>query len=265
MLRPLAVAAALVFVAPFAGRGLLAQAPAAVPIEQEQRHRLVFANEFVRIIDAMLPPLYVSQNHTHSLDNISVTILPGLQGSQGQARVGFAGFSRGGYSHVITNPNTAPMRFIAVELRAPDASGSGGEIAQPNHTTVLSNGRVRVWRVKLDAGQSIAGHTHQAGFVSIVVRGVEGAGTWKWHGGAEAVGVIAAGAQALEIRRGRTEVAERWGDGTGASTRPRPKPRPQSGSGAGYCCCCVLLSGLHAVGDPSPNLASRSAYSASVR
>ena len=33
--------------------------PAAVPIEQEPRHRLVFANEFVRIIDAMLPPLYV--------------------------------------------------------------------------------------------------------------------------------------------------------------------------------------------------------------
>ena len=173
--------------------------PAAVPIEQEPRHRLVFANEFVRIIDALLPPLYVSQKHTHTLDNLSVTILSGVDGAQGQARVGFAGFSRGGYSHIITNPNTAPMRFIAVELRAPDASGVGDAIPQPNHTAVLANARVRVSRVKLDAGQSIADHTHQAGFVSVVVRGLEGAGTWKWHSGAEAAGVLAAGAQALEM------------------------------------------------------------------
>ncbi len=176
-----------------------------MPIEQEPRHRLVFVNEFVRIIDAMLPPLYVSQNHTHTLDNVSVTILPGLDGAQGQARVGFAGFSRGGYSHIITNPNTAPMRFIAVELRAPDGSGAGEEMPQPNHTTVLSNTRVRVSRVRLDAGQGIAEHTHQAGYVSVVVRGADGAGNWKWHGGSEAASPLAAGAQALEI----VEVAPR--------------------------------------------------------
>ena len=173
--------------------------PAAVPIEQEPRHRLVFANEFVRIIDALLPPLYVSQNHTHTLDNVSVTILSGVDGAQGQARVGFAGFSRGGYSHIITNPNTALMRLIAVELRAPDASGAGEEMPQPNHTSVLANARVRVRRVKLDPGQSFADHKHQAGFVSVVVRGLEGPGTWKWHGGAEAASVLTSGAQALEM------------------------------------------------------------------
>lgn len=173
--------------------------PAAVPIEQEPRHRLVFANEFVRIIDAMLPPLYVSQNHTHTLDNVSVTILPGVDGAQGQARTGFAGFSRGGYSHIITNPNTAPMRFIAVELRAPDASGADEAIAQPNHTTVLGSARVHVRRVKIDAGQSVAEHTHQAGYVSVVVRGVDGPGSWKWHSGAEGASVLVAGTQALEV------------------------------------------------------------------
>ncbi len=173
--------------------------PSAVPIEQEPRHRLVFANEFVRVIDALLPPLYVSQNHTHALDNVSVTILSGLDGAPGQARVGFAGFSRGGYSHIITNPNTAPMRFIAVELRAADASGAGEELPQPNHASVLANARVRVSRVKLEAGQRIAEHKHQAGFVSVVVRGVDGPGSWTWHGGAEAASPLAAGAQALEI------------------------------------------------------------------
>src|SRR4029453_6692220 len=75
----------------------------AVPIEQELRHRLVFTNDFVRVLDVLLPPLYVSQNHTHLYDNVAVTILPGMDGPQGQARIGFAGYSRGGYTHVITN------------------------------------------------------------------------------------------------------------------------------------------------------------------
>ncbi len=199
MLRRLALAAVIVSLASIGTRGRAAQDPPGVPIEQEPRHRLVFVNEFVRIIDAMLPPLYVSQNHAHTLDNVSVTILSGLSGAQGQARVGFAGFSRGGYSHIITNPNTAPMRFIAVELRAPDTSGAGEEFPQPNHTAVLSNARVRVWRVKLDAGQRIDDHVHRSGFVSVVVRGADGPGNWKWHGGAEAASPLAAGAQPLEI------------------------------------------------------------------
>lgn len=200
VLVPVVLVAAVLVAAVLVGRAEQTPPldPAAVPVEQEPRHRLAFVNEFVRIIDATLPPLYVSQNHTHTLDAVSVTILSGLGGAQAQARVGFAGFSRGGYSHVITNPNTVPMRFIAVELRAPDGGGAGEEIAQANHTTVLSNPRVRVSRVKLDAGQRIAEHTHQAGFVSVVVRGADGAGNWKWHGASEAAEPLAAGAQALE-------------------------------------------------------------------
>jgi hypothetical protein len=184
MLRRFAVATALVIAASLGARAI-AQDLSAVPIEQEPRHRLVFVNEFVRVIDALLPPLYVSQNHTHTLDNVAVTILSGLDGAQGQARVGFAGFSRGGYSHIITNPNTGPMRFIAVELRAADASAAGEELPQSNHTAVLTNAQVRVSRVKLDAGQSVADHMHHAGYVSVVVRGADGAGSWKWHAGSE--------------------------------------------------------------------------------
>jgi len=173
-------------------------APPAVPIEQEPRHRLVFVNDFVRIIDALLPPFYVSQNHMHSLDNVAVTILPGIEGPQGQARIGFAGFSRGGYSHVITNPNAAPMRFIAVELRAADR-GSAEEIPQPDHVPVLNNSRVRIQRVKLGAGETIAAHQHAHGYVSVVVRGGDGPGVWKWHGSGDASATVDAGRQPLEF------------------------------------------------------------------
>jgi hypothetical protein len=175
--------------------------PSAVPVEQEPRHHLVFSNDHVRVLDVLLPPLYVSQYHTHTFDSVAVTIVPGIDGPAGRARIGFAGFSRGGYSHVITNPNTAPMRLVAVELREADRPlpPAGDVFTQPNHAAVIDNGRVRVVRVTLEAGESIAEHRHAAGYASVTVRGGEGPGTWRWHPAGEAGATLAAGAQALEL------------------------------------------------------------------
>lgn len=173
--------------------------PVAVPIEQEPRHRLVFTNEFVRVLDVMLPPLYVSQNHAHTYDNVAVTILPGIDGPQGQARIGFAGYARGGYSHVITNPNTAPMRFIAVELRGPDHSADLDVVPQGAHRTVLANSKVRISRITLGPGEKLEAHQHAAGYVSVTVRGGEGPGVWKWHPAGEAAATIDPGKFPLEF------------------------------------------------------------------
>lgn len=175
--------------------------PPAIPVDQEPRHRVVFANDFVRVIDALFPPLYVSQNHTHALDNVAVTILSGVDSPQGQARVGFAGFSRGGYTHVITNPNTLPMRFIDIELRGGDRPlpPAGDFVDQANHRIVLNNGRVRISRVRLDRGQSVTDHQHGAGYVSVIVRGGEGPGVWKWHAASEPASTLDAGRQPLEL------------------------------------------------------------------
>jgi hypothetical protein len=172
--------------------------PSAVPVEQEPRHHLVFSNDYVRVIDALLPGLYVSQNHTHAADHVTVTILSGRDDGQGQARIGQASFARGGYSHVITNPATGPMRFIDVELRAAD-HGSGEDTPQPSHVTILSNKVVRITRVRIDAGQPLAGHQHVNGYMTVVVRGGEGPGTWRWHPAGEAAATLDGGRQALEF------------------------------------------------------------------
>ena len=171
--------------------------PTAIPVEQEPHHRLVFTNDFVRVIDATLPPLYVSEKHTHSLDNVAVTIQMGSP--QGQSRVGFAGFARGGYSHIITNPNTGPMRFIDVELRAADHGESEGELEQPNHEVVLSNARVRVSRVTLEPGATIDDHQHASGYMTVTIRGGEGAGVWHWHPSGEPAAAVKSGRTTLEM------------------------------------------------------------------
>ena len=173
--------------------------PTAVPVEQEPRHRLVFANAFVRIIDAQFPPLYVSSYHTHLADNVAVTILPGREDAQGQARIGFAGYSRGGYSHVITNPANAPMRFIDVELLGADRNVAFGDPVPDSHTLTLTNSRVRIWRVRIEPRQSIADHRHGSGYVAVTVRGGEGPGTWRWHGSSDGPVPLRSGTRVLEI------------------------------------------------------------------
>ena len=42
--------------------------PNAIPVDKEPQHHLVFANDFVRVVDARLPPGYKSLNHTHALE-----------------------------------------------------------------------------------------------------------------------------------------------------------------------------------------------------
>jgi hypothetical protein len=144
----------------------------------------------------VLPSQYVSQNHTHTYDNVAVTILPGIDGPRGQTRIGFAGFSRGGYTHVITNTNPGPMRIVDVELRAAD-HGSGEEVPQAGHTLVLNNARVMISRVRLAAGEAIPEHQHASGYVSIVVRG-DAPGTWRWHPAGE-LAPLSAGRQPIEV------------------------------------------------------------------
>src|SRR6516162_2653695 len=88
------------------------QAPDAVPVDQEPQHKVVFKNDFVRVLDATLPPGYVTLNHRHDVDNVSVTIANGRDGPDSSRGIGRAGFARGGYAHSVTNSGPKVMRFI---------------------------------------------------------------------------------------------------------------------------------------------------------
>ena len=158
---------------------LLAQ-QAPVPVEQEPQHKVVFKNEFVRVIDATLPPGYVTLNHTHPVDNVSVTISTGRDGEAGARGVGRAGFSKGGYSHSVTNSGVNIMRFIVVEpLKSDRPTAAVTEL--PKHTLETENDRVRIYRVKLGPGESVQPHTHAAGWVEVTVAGGGGPGVAMWH------------------------------------------------------------------------------------
>jgi quercetin dioxygenase-like cupin family protein len=56
-----------------------------------------------------------------------------------------------------------------------------GELS--HHTLDSENERVRIYRVKLAAGESLDSHTHATGRVQVSVYGPGGAGKWAWVGG----------------------------------------------------------------------------------
>jgi hypothetical protein len=172
--------------------------PTAVPVEQEPQHHLVFTNEFVRVIDARFPPGYKSLSHTHTQDNVAVTIATGRNDAASLARVGRAGFSAGGYSHVVTNAGPIEMRFIAVELLRADSSAARPFADEPMHKLETQNDRVRIYRVRLMPGESLTPHTHSAGWLGVTVTGGRGPGTFEWHP-AESADPLRGGDSGLEI------------------------------------------------------------------
>jgi predicted metal-dependent enzyme (double-stranded beta helix superfamily) len=174
-----------------------AQTTTTVPVDQEPQHKVVFKNEFVRVLDATLPPGYVTLNHAHDIDNVSVTIATGREGDAALRGPGRASFAKGGYSHSVTNSGAAVMRFIVVEIGKTDRPGSA-PVQLPNHTLESENDRVRIYRVKLARGESLPAHTHPAGWVEVTVAGGAGSGASVWHA-AGTTSTLAAADTPLEI------------------------------------------------------------------
>jgi len=158
---------------------LEAQAP--VPVGEEPQHHVVFQNEYVRVIDAVLPPGYVSLFHTHSADNVPVTIsggkiraeLPGGQPMDSEAVAGRVSFAKASYTHRISNIGATTVRFIDVEILAapPGAAASSGGDELPGRKLESENARVRIYRLTLAPGESTGSRTHALGWLEVTVRG----------------------------------------------------------------------------------------------
>jgi hypothetical protein len=150
-----------------------------VPVDEEPKHKVVLKNDFVRILDATLPAGYVTLNHAHAADNVSVTISNGREGEAALRGIGRAGFSKGGYSHTVSNPGPGVMRYIVVEPFKPDRPNAAATVL-PHHTLETENDKVRIYRMKLETGEAMESHAHTSGYVAVTVAGPGGTGASSW-------------------------------------------------------------------------------------
>jgi len=139
----------------------------AVPVEQEPRHWVVFQNNYVRIYDCLIPPGDITLFHTHSFDNVAVTVsggkfrneIPGQGPTERVAPTGAISFAKGTnapYTHRIINIGETPLRFVVPEIQAsaPSPGTPANLDAVSGHKLVLENDRVKVYRVSIDPKQT---------------------------------------------------------------------------------------------------------------
>ena len=171
----------------------LALAQSIVPVHEEPHHTPVFENAWVKVLDVHFEAGVESLFHRHAVHNLAVRIVGGTtradspegQGSPREVPTGSVVFHSASppYVHRVVNVGTGAVHIVDVELlgaRTTSASGAPDDLA--GHVVEIENDYVRVSRVRLRAGESLAGHTHRRGWLDVVVTGPK-PGAIAWHDG----------------------------------------------------------------------------------
>jgi len=98
-----------------------------VPVEQEPHHRVIFENQYVRVLDVVVKPGETTLFHKHSLDNIPViltdadnrTQFAGKDWAPTPAKAESVGFIPGAakpYVHRINNQGSTVFHVIDIEV-----------------------------------------------------------------------------------------------------------------------------------------------------
>ena len=141
-----------------------------VEIKGEPRHHPKFENEFVKIWDVTVPGGDATLWHAHRNDNVVVTLAPaklhietlGRDPVDAEWKYGEVRFSKATYVHRAMNVGPTAFHNLTIELLKP-APVFGNLLSLPKEAgrePILENERVRVFRISLAPGESVATHNH---------------------------------------------------------------------------------------------------------
>jgi quercetin dioxygenase-like cupin family protein len=98
-----------------------------VDVEQEPHHRVVFGNQYVRVLEVVVKPGETTLFHRHSLDNVAVQLSDGTIKRQSagevwvtvpskEGSVGFNAGTKAPYVHRIANAGSGVFHVLDVEI-----------------------------------------------------------------------------------------------------------------------------------------------------
>jgi DNA-binding beta-propeller fold protein YncE len=188
-----------------------------VPVEQEPRHRVVFQNEALRVLNVNIPAGDTSLDHTHSYDIATVCIscantrsrvLGAEWGATRTRQTGEPNFTE--YlgrpeTHRVQNLGTSPYHLVAVENRNSGTSAAALAVTAPATKLLNETRSFRVYEVRLTGNTAETEHRHAAPTVAVLVNGSITAG----EGAAPAV--LNRSGQWLFIPAGSSHRLERQG------------------------------------------------------
>jgi len=157
------------------------QAP--VEISGEAHHHPKFENEFVRIWDVTVPAGEATLWHVHRNDNVVVTLGDAslrienatAPATEAQWKFGEVRFAKATYVHRAMNVGTTPFHNLTIELlKSPAFLADLSNLPkEAGRDPILENDRVRVYRLSLAPGESIAMHTHPLPGVVVTITAAE--------------------------------------------------------------------------------------------
>lgn len=136
-----------------------------VPVRDEPYHKVVFENEYVRMIDVQIPPGKTSLYHVHAVPSVIVYLTKSTNHSQtwgeqtttprhtspGESR--YAAYDEKPLTHRVTNLGSGLFRVWDIELLRPVSDREPcAVVAQLNVEFRWEQKRVRAYNVRLDAG-----------------------------------------------------------------------------------------------------------------
>lgn len=158
-------------------------AAAQVPVEQEPRHRLVFENESLRVLEPRIPASDTTLEHLHAHDDATVCIhgstvrakQPGGEWSNPGAvcvpgTAGLTEYTGKPRSHTVQNVGSGVYHLTLVENLRPGSWTTFEALTVAGMQVVRENRAFRIYDVQL-SGSGVPVHSHQVPAVAIVVSG----------------------------------------------------------------------------------------------
>jgi hypothetical protein len=139
---------------------------AQVPVSQEPRHRNVFENNYVRVLDVQIQPGDSSQFHKHETPSVFIVLQPAKTGSQvlqeeskatalaKDANISFEGFYITPRIHRVWNEDSILFHVMDIEIISKEHSSST-PIEQKDFQLLFDEKPVRAYRLTLKAGLAI--------------------------------------------------------------------------------------------------------------
>lgn len=145
---------------------LLGQAP--VPVHEEPRHKPVFANEEIRVLNVNLPPGDTSLYHIHSTPSVFIPFTVTRSGAnklnekpvESTIRAGAVWFENltppGIKIHRVWNEDVSTFHVMDIELLKTDSSRSLPVLQIANSELAVDTPWVKVYKFGLASGQTIS-------------------------------------------------------------------------------------------------------------
>jgi hypothetical protein len=139
----------------------------AVAVSKEPRHKNVFENKYLRVLDVHIAPGDTTQFHKHETPSVFISLHPVKTGSQiiiedGSAtvlstdrKITFEGFYKSPRIHRVWNEDTSVFHVMDIEILSKGNESKEASIAAENIKLLFDAPPVRAYRVTLGSNQEI--------------------------------------------------------------------------------------------------------------